>query len=92
MPSRIVIRRILLSTDQQLGMEKLSVITGTNLIDGTGIQVYEDRAGNVFAAAGLCEDGIELAALVEVFGCGVRATIFAEAVLEEVAGSIVRNC
>ena len=89
MTSSIVIRRILLSTDQQLRMEQLSVVASANLVDRAGIQVHKDGAGDVFAIACFGEDGIKFAGIVEGFCRGVGATVFAEAVLEEVAGKVV---
>jgi hypothetical protein len=83
--TRIVVGRVLLAADQQLRVEQLSVITSADLIDGTGVQVDEDRSGDVFARTGFGEDGIELAAVVESLGIRVGTAILLEAVLEEVA-------
>lgn len=81
----VVVGRVLLTANQQLGVEELSVITGADLIDRAGVQVDEDGSGHVFARAGLSEDGIELAAVVESLGIRIGTTILLEAVLEEVA-------
>ena len=49
-----------------------------------GVQVDKDGTGNVFAAAGLGEEGLVRAILTKVLGLGVGATVGEEAVLEEV--------
>jgi hypothetical protein len=48
------------------------------------VQVDEDGARDVFAAASLREEGLERAALVELLRIGVRTTVSLEAVLKEV--------
>jgi hypothetical protein len=80
----IVVGRILLTADQQLGMEQLAVITRANLVDGRRVEVDEDGARDVFAAARLSEHGIELAGVVESLRVRVGTTILLEAVLEQV--------
>jgi hypothetical protein len=84
MPARIVVRSIFLSTDQQLGMEQLAVIPRADLVDGRGVKINEDGAGDIFSASSLREDGIELAGVVEGFRVGVRTSVFLETMLEEV--------
>lgn len=90
MTTRIVVGGVLLATDQQLRVEQLSVVTGTDLIDRAGVQVDKDRSGNVFAGAGLSEDGIELTAIVECLGIGIGTTVLLEAVLKEVPADCLR--
>ena len=51
-----------------------------------GVQVDEDGTRDVFAAAGLSEEGLEGAALGEVCRIGVGTTVGKEAMLEEVPG------
>jgi hypothetical protein len=51
-----------------------------------GVQVDEDGAWHVFAAAGLGEEGLEGARVGEVRRIGVGATICQETVLEQVPG------
>jgi hypothetical protein len=80
----IVVGSILLTTDQKLRVEELSVVTSANLIDWGRVQVDEDGTRNVFAAASLCEDGIELARVVERLCGGIWTTILLETVLKEV--------
>jgi hypothetical protein len=81
-------------------VEQLAVGTSADLVDGLsllasrlcvagsaayrGVQVDEDGARDVFAAASLREEGLERAALVELLRIGVRATVSLEAVLKEV--------
>lgn len=85
MPSCIVVGRILLSADQQLGVEKLAVITSADLIDRRGVKVDEDGTRDIFAAASLGEDGIELARVVERLRVGIRTTVLLQAMFEEVS-------
>ena len=49
MTSRIIIRRVLLSTDEQLGMEQLSVVARADLVDRARIQIHKDRPRDVLA-------------------------------------------
>ncbi|EPY32002.1 hypothetical protein STCU_00936 [Strigomonas culicis] len=57
--ARVVVRRILLAGDELLGVEQLAVGAGADLIDHGGLQVQEDRAGNVLASTRLREEGVE---------------------------------
>jgi len=86
MTTGIIVRSILLTANQQFRVEKLSVITSANLVDWGGVEIDEDRAWDVFSGSSLCEDGIQLAAIVKVLRIRVRATIFRKTVLEKVAG------
>lgn len=52
------------------------------------VQVNEDGTRDVFAAAGLSEEGLVGSALAEFLRIGVGATIRQKAVLEEVAGGL----
>jgi len=54
-----VIGGILFSGDQLLRMEELSVGSCSNLINNGGLEIEEDRSGNVFACSGLAEEGVE---------------------------------
>jgi hypothetical protein len=53
------------------------------------VQIDEDGAGNVFAVAGLREEGFERSALVEVLRIGVGATVSLETMLKEVPDDIL---
>ncbi|KAJ6446133.1 LOW QUALITY PROTEIN: RNA recognition domain-containing protein [Purpureocillium lavendulum] len=81
--SGVVVGGILLAADQELGVEQLAVAAGADLVDGRGVEVHEDGARNMLAAAGLGEEGLERAWVAHVLGVGVRATIGAEAMLEK---------
>lgn len=64
-------------------MEELSVVAGTDLINGGRVEIDEERPGDVFAVAGLGEEGVEGTTLSNG-GIGIRAAIRSEAVLKEV--------
>lgn len=81
----IVVGRIFLAADQSLGVEELSVVAGTDLINGGRVEIDEERPGDVFAVAGLGEEGVEGTTLSNG-GIGIRAAIRSEAVLKEVPG------
>lgn len=89
-PSSVVVRRILFPTDQELGMEKLSVWTGSDFVDRGWIEIDENGTGDMFVVAGLGEEGLEGTRVTNV-GIGVRTTVRLQAVLEEVPGGDVRN-
>lgn len=86
MPTGVVVGSILLATDQKLRVVEVTVATGADLINGGGVEVDEEGSGHVFAIAGLGEEGLVGASIADVLEVGVRATIMAKAVLEEVAG------
>jgi hypothetical protein len=65
-------------------MKQRAIITRTDLINRTRVQVNKDGAGHVFAAACLREDGVELAGVVQGCCFGVGTTVLLEAVLEEI--------
>lgn len=81
----VVVGSILLAADQELGVEERAVVAGANLIDGGRVEIDEDGSGHIFAAAGLGEEGLVGAWVADILDIGVRATIGAKAVLEEVA-------
>lgn len=85
MTTGVVVGSILLATDQELGVEELAVGTGADLVDGGGVQVDKEGSGHVFAAAGLCEEGLEGAWVADILDVGVSTTVGAKAVLEKVA-------
>ena len=55
----VVVSRILLAGDELFRVEKLSVSSGSDLIDDGRLQIDEDGTGNVLAGAGLGEEGVE---------------------------------
>ena len=54
-----VVGSILLTRDELLWVEELSVGTGTDLIDNGGLEIEEDAAGDVLAGTSLGEEGVE---------------------------------
>jgi len=54
-----VVGGILLSGDELLGVEQLSVGSGTDLIDDGGLEIEEDGTGDVLAGTSLREEGVE---------------------------------
>lgn len=54
----VVVGGIFLSADQKLGVKERAVATGADLVDWGGVEVDEDGARHVFAAAGLGEEGV----------------------------------
>jgi len=54
-----VVGGILLTRDELLGVEELSVGSGTDLIDDGGLEIEEDSAGDVLASTSLGEEGVE---------------------------------
>jgi hypothetical protein len=54
-----VVGGILLSGDELLGVEQLSVGSGTDLIDNGGLEIEEDGTGDVLAGTSLREEGVE---------------------------------
>lgn len=94
MTTGVVVGSILLAADQQLGVEELSVAASSDLVNGRGVEVDEERSRDVFAIASLGKERLVGSAVDDVLGVGVRTTIGAEAVLEEVAArrrSVHRN-
>jgi hypothetical protein len=54
-----VVGGILLTRDELLGVEELSVGASADLIDNGGLEIEEDAAGNVLASTSLREEGVE---------------------------------
>merc|ERR1719408_561636 len=55
----VVVGSILLTGDELLGVVKLAVGTGADLVDHGGLEVEVDAAGHVLASASLGEEGVE---------------------------------
>lgn len=89
MPARIVVGGVLLSTDQQLGVEQLAVIARADLVDRRGVKINEDGARDIFSASSFSENGVELAGVVEGFRVRVRTSVFLETMLEEVPSPLL---
>lgn len=82
----VVVGGILLAADQQLGVEQLAVATSSDLVNGGRVEVDEEGSRDVFAIASLGKERLVGSSVDDILGVGVRTTIGAEAVLEEVAG------
>jgi len=80
----IIVSSILLAADEQLRVEKLSVVACADLVDRGGIQIDEERARDVFAIARLSEEGLEGATVNDVLCLGVGTTIGSKSMFEEV--------
>ena len=81
----VVVGGILLTTDQQLRVEKVAVFASSDLVDRRGVEIDEQRSRNMLAAAGLGEEGLERTGVTNIGSIGVRSTVGTEAVLEKVA-------
>ena len=57
--SGVVVGSILLSRDQLLRVEELSVGSSSDLIDDGGLEIQEDSPGDVLASSSLAEEGVE---------------------------------
>ena len=57
--SSVVVSGILLSSDQLLRVEKLSVSSSSDLINDCGLKIQEDGPGDVLSSSGLTEEGVE---------------------------------
>ena len=55
----VVVSGVLLSCDQLLRVEQLSVGSSTDLINNGGLKIEEDGTGYVLASSGLREEGVE---------------------------------
>ena len=54
-----VVGGIFFSGDELLGVEELSVGSGSDLIDDGGFQIEEDGSGDVLSSSGFGEEGVE---------------------------------
>ena len=85
MTTSVVVGSILLAADQKLGVEKLTVGAGTDLVDRGRVKIDEEGARDIFAVAGLGEEGIIRPTLTGNGRVGVLTTILSKTVLKEVA-------
>lgn len=85
MATSVVVGSILLAADQHLRVEEGAVAASADLVDGGGVEIDEERTGDMLAAAGLSEEGLKGARVANVLGVGVRTTVSAEAMLQKVA-------
>jgi len=77
-----VVGGILLTGDELLGVEELSVGAGTDLIDDGGFEIEEDSAGNVLASTSLGEEGVESIVATTNGLVGWHLTIWLDTVLK----------
>ena len=79
-----VVGGILLTGDELLGVEELSVGAGTDLIDDGGLEIEEDAAGDVLASTSLGEEGVESVVAATDGLVGGHLAVRLDAVLEAV--------
>jgi len=77
-----VVGGVLLTRDELLGVEELSVGAGTNLIDDGGLEIEEDSAGDVLASTSLGEEGVESIIATTDGLIGWHLTVWLDTVLE----------
>jgi len=77
-----VVSSVLLSGDELLGVEQLSVGTSADLIDDGGLEIEEDATGNVLAGTSLGEEGVESIVATADGLVGGHLTVRLNAVLE----------
>lgn len=73
--SGVIIGSIFLTTDQQLWVEELTVVTSSDLIDRGRVQIDKDGTWDVFSTASLREDSVQLTRSVDLLCVGIWATI-----------------
>ena len=54
-----VVGSVFFTADELLRVEELTVSTGSDLVDHSGLKVDEDCTWDVFPCAGLAEEGVE---------------------------------
>jgi len=77
-----VVGGILLSGDELLGVEQLSVGSGSDLIDDGGLEIEEDSAGDVLSGTSLGEEGVEGVVTTTDGLIGGHLTVGLDSVLE----------
>lgn len=88
----IVVGGILLSADQQFGVEELSIGASSDLINGRRVKIHKDGSRNVLATAGLGEESLVRTRVANILRIGVGAAIRTKAMLEKVAiSTMVRD-
>jgi hypothetical protein len=84
MSSGEVVGGIFLTGDELLGMEELSVGTGSDLIDNGGLEIEEDASGDVLTSTSLGEEGVESIITTTDGLIGGHLTVRLDSVLEAV--------
>ena len=82
MSSGEVVSGIFLSGDKLLGVEKLSVGSGSDLIDNGGLKIEEDGSGDVLTGTSLGEEGVESVVTTTDGLIGWHLTVGLDTVLE----------
>merc|ERR1719253_1731647 len=77
-----VVRGILLTGDQLLRVEQLTVGAGAHLVNDGGLEVDEDRAGDVLTSTRLGKEGVESIVTTADGLVGGHLAIGLDAVLE----------
>jgi len=77
-----VVGSVFLTGDELLGVEELSVGTGTDLIDDGGFEIEEDATGDVLASTSLGEEGVEGIVATTDGLVGRHLTVWLDTVLE----------
>lgn len=92
MTTGIVVGSILLSADQQFGVEELAISASSDLVNGRRVEIHEDGSRHMLAIAGLGEESLVRAWIAKILRIGVGAAIRAKAMFEKVAiSTIVRD-
>ena len=84
MTTGVVVGSIFLSADQELWVEELTVFTSADFVNWRWVEINEDGSWDVFATAGLAEEGIVRTAVTKVLGIWIRTSIWKETMLEKV--------
>jgi len=84
MSSGEVVSGIFLSGNKLLGVEKLSVGSGSDLIDNGGLKIEEDGSGDVLTGTSLGEEGVESVVTTSDGLIGRHLTVRLDSVLEAV--------
>ena len=77
-----VVSGVFLSGDKLLGVEKLSVGSGSDLIDNGGFKIEEHASGDVLAGTSLGEEGVESIVATADSLIGGHLTVRLDSVLE----------
>ena len=84
MTTGVIVGSIFLSADQKLWVEELTVFTSADFVNWRWVEINEDGSWDVFAAAGLAEEGVVRTAVTKILGIWVRTSIWKKTVLEKV--------
>jgi len=77
-----VVGGVLLTGDELLGVEELTVGTGTDLVDDGGLEIEEHTSGDVLASTSLGEEGVESVVATTDSLIGGHLTVGLNSVLE----------